>query len=214
MAILKIKDETGKFVDIPAIQGAPGKDGAIQYEAGENITIDGNVISASGGITLNDVKAITGELENLSTEDKSSLVNAINEAMNNGGITELTGDIVMQNLSAGIYLLNGNCTLFYQTGQIAERFIFAYPEREKEILFVTKSSYGNASLSYCILFVGNYIKIYDCIFYKTYSYLYSNILTMNNTTSYTPTSDYNPTTKKYVDDSIKAAITTTLEGGY
>lgn len=30
-------------------KGADGKDGAIQYEAGENITIEGNVISASGG---------------------------------------------------------------------------------------------------------------------------------------------------------------------
>lgn len=30
-------------------KGADGKDGAIQYEAGENITIEGNVISAKGG---------------------------------------------------------------------------------------------------------------------------------------------------------------------
>lgn len=48
MAILKIKDETGKFVDIPAIQGPPGKDGAIQYEAGEGIKIEDNVISVDG----------------------------------------------------------------------------------------------------------------------------------------------------------------------
>ena len=47
MAILKIKDETGKFVDIPAIQGVPGKDGAIQYAAGDGIKIEGNVISAN-----------------------------------------------------------------------------------------------------------------------------------------------------------------------
>ena len=48
MAVLKIKDETGKFIDIPAIQGAPGKDGAIQYAAGDGIKIDGNVISVDG----------------------------------------------------------------------------------------------------------------------------------------------------------------------
>lgn len=36
----------------------------------------------------------------------------------------------------------------------------------------------------------------------------------NNTYAYTPTSDYNPATKKYVDDSIAAAITTTLGGSY
>lgn len=52
MAILKIKDETGKFVDIPAIQGAPGKDGAIQYVAGEGIEINDNVISCTNSGTL------------------------------------------------------------------------------------------------------------------------------------------------------------------
>lgn len=40
------------------------------------------------------------------------------------------------------------------------------------------------------------------------------LLPTNNTTSYTPTSDYNPATKKYVDDTITAAITTSLEGSY
>ena len=64
MAILKIKDETGKFVDIPAIQGAPGKDGAVQYEAGEGIEIEDNTIS----INENKIKeyiteAITTALE-------------------------------------------------------------------------------------------------------------------------------------------------------
>ena len=41
-----------------------------------------------------------------------------------------------------------------------------------------------------------------------------NYLSKNNTTSYTPTSDYNPATKKYVDDAITTAITTSLEGSY
>lgn len=40
------------------------------------------------------------------------------------------------------------------------------------------------------------------------------VLTKNNTTAYTPTGDYNPSTKKYVDDSIKTAIGTALEGSY
>ena len=40
------------------------------------------------------------------------------------------------------------------------------------------------------------------------------LLPTNNTTDYTPTSDYNPATKKYVDDSIASAITTSLEGSY
>lgn len=36
----------------------------------------------------------------------------------------------------------------------------------------------------------------------------------SNTTKYTPTNDYNPATKKYVDDSIANSITNTLEGSY
>lgn len=34
----------------------------------------------------------------------------------------------------------------------------------------------------------------------------SNILTKDNTTEYTPTSDYNPSTKKYVDDAINSIV--------
>ena len=40
------------------------------------------------------------------------------------------------------------------------------------------------------------------------------VLSKTNTTPYTPTSDYNPATKKYVDDAITTAITTSLEGSY
>lgn len=42
----------------------------------------------------------------------------------------------------------------------------------------------------------------------------SNYLSKTNTTSYTPTGDYNPATKKYVDDAISSAITTSLEASY
>lgn len=40
------------------------------------------------------------------------------------------------------------------------------------------------------------------------------VLTKTNTTSFTPTSDYNPATKKYVDDSISYSITDALGGSY
>lgn len=42
----------------------------------------------------------------------------------------------------------------------------------------------------------------------------STVLTKTNTSSYTPSANYHPATKKYVDDSIAAAITTTLESEY
>ena len=40
------------------------------------------------------------------------------------------------------------------------------------------------------------------------------ILARDNRVAYTPSHDYNPATKKYVDDSIATAITTVLEGEY
>lgn len=39
------------------------------------------------------------------------------------------------------------------------------------------------------------------------STLRGEVLTKSNTTSYTPTSDYHPSTKKYVDDSVSTANT-------
>lgn len=42
----------------------------------------------------------------------------------------------------------------------------------------------------------------------------STVLTKTNTTSFTPTADYHPATKKYVDDAIAGAITTALGGSY
>lgn len=47
---------------------------------------------------------------------------------------------------------------------------------------------------------------------KTYADTY--FLKKNNTTVYTPTADYHPATKKYVDDSIADNITNVLGGSY
>lgn len=40
----------------------------------------------------------------------------------------------------------------------------------------------------------------------------TNILTKNNTVEYTPVDDYNPATKKYVDDSVPDVATTSMAG--
>jgi len=41
MSLLRIKNADGTWFHIPAINGKPGKDGAIQYVAGDGIKIDG-----------------------------------------------------------------------------------------------------------------------------------------------------------------------------
>ena len=42
----------------------------------------------------------------------------------------------------------------------------------------------------------------------------SDVLTKNNTTVYTPTANYHPATKKYVDDAIQDSITQVLSANY
>ena len=96
MSILKIKDANGNWQDIPAIKGKDGKDGEV---------------------TLEQLKSITGELENLSTEDKSNLVNAINEAFTSassgGGITYFTGgNFQPTEQPTGMYFMS------YKTGTV------------------------------------------------------------------------------------------------
>jgi hypothetical protein len=46
MAKLKFKNSKGEWESIAAFQGEPGKDGAIQYNAGEGVKIENNTISA------------------------------------------------------------------------------------------------------------------------------------------------------------------------
>ena len=49
---------------------------------------------------------------------------------------------------------------------------------------------------------------------KLVSRLDTQYLNKTNTTTFTPTGDYHPATKKYVDDAIAASITTSLEASY
>ena len=54
----------------------------------------------------------------------------------------------------------------------------------------------------------------DLIYYLDNETAYKNVLTKNNTTAYTPTNNYNPATKKYVDDAIANSVTAVLGGEY
>lgn len=45
---------------------------------------------------------------------------------------------------------------------------------------------------------------------KVKEYMGSNFLSKTNTTSYTPTGDYHPATKKYVDDNVCGSYTLAL----
>jgi len=165
----------------------------------------------AGGVSLEEVTAITGELENLGTEDKSNLVNAINEVLaNGGGITELTDyTVLLSSLEAGVYLLKGVTWLQYGSSLT---YSYSLSSNLSSILIVVK----NGVTPFGYVFDRGYI---TCIssnlnYYNPKKIDLRKIITSDNKTEFTPTEDYNPVHKKYVDDAITNAITTTLEGSY
>lgn len=81
-------------------KGADGKDGAIQYEAGENITIEGNVISAKGGGGASIYKMFK-----YNNPEKALVLNDLK-----------CGDILVSNGAiAYITFLNNNATIIFNT---------------------------------------------------------------------------------------------------
>ena len=86
--------------------------------------------------------------------------------------------------------------------------------------YLVNTEIKNANYRYALAVRGTWTNdIFTCSYIMTvqdsYSFILSNqVLTKTNNDSYTPTSNYHPATKKYVDDSIAAAITTTLGGSY
>ena len=86
--------------------------------------------------------------------------------------------------------------------------------------YLVNTEVKNANYRYALAVRGAWANdVFTCSHIMTvqdsYSFVLSNqVLTKTNNDSYTPTGNYNPATKKYVDDSIAAAITTTLGGSY
>ena len=193
---------------------------------GENLTIDENgVVSASGGeikfysiyldTTLNQNSTLY--LHNLSSPYNTELKEFISNVM-----TECAN----KNYNSILILIRFKCNNSIQ--------------QVPYLLLAFDSTYkiSSANNKYRVVSIGNEV-LQNRIFYKyridingTWSdnvFIVSTIigsrdkhefistetgLTKTNTSSYTPTGDYNPATKKYVDDAITTAITTSLEGSY
>lgn len=257
MSVLKIKDSQGNWVNIPAIKGADGKeydDTKIKQDISNLKKLEN--IDEVGIERIKDIaKEITGELENLETEDKTNLVNAINEALNSGGgsdfpyynlisewtkfnlfypsyvnltdeettnlFSKLLTDIYKEPNHLGkfeFYRIQGdlNCFKLFGTvyiniksnnmGFLGTGYVYSGNSNAPE-----NSLIYNVPLSISGRWSGdNYI----CNSVYISSYKQIKFLSTSNTTSYNVTNDYTPAHKKYVDDAIASAITTTLEGEY
>ena len=207
--------------------------------------------------TKEEVKAITGELENLGTEDKSNLVNAINEiaGSSGGGDTNYTIHIDYETWGSSDFrksyfqnvindMKNGKKPIIftkYNNATQASTYgsdIYVAPtitndlntysgtlyfKTMKESRCISGSSMGKPALIYAyftqkISVTVNNGTVTDVTTptenSNVQNAVVNNLLTMTNLTAYDVTGDYHPAHKKYVDDAIKSAITTTLGGSY
>lgn len=206
------------------------------------------------------IKEKMGNLEDLETEDKSSLVGAINEINNKPS----GGDLPYKFCELEALNFNGREFTLYTTTTIKtkiQEFLQECYDEKKEPLFVLKtgkSSFSSSSFDVVVPFSGSltsnhrlsqkptmgyigrvsgiwaydYGSIYDKTT-KNYKCMMANllysiniqwsgdtltvtsitskgtnipILPLDNNFAFTPTNDYHPSTKKYVDDTVASAV--------
>ena len=144
-----------------------------------------------------------GTLSDLATTDKSSIVAAINEVKSSGGgdvLDNLTYDSTKDiiNSSANLLLENSASVAAYN-GTFRGDITIGQLGANKWAYRISPITGFSTSVDVtCTL--GN--KVHS-LANKADS---NDVLTKTNTAAFTPTGDYQPATKKYVDDAIKTAI--------
>lgn len=184
-------------------------------------TINGNSIVGSGDIT------ISGGSEPLSYWLKSELTSTTNWDgiidLPSGDLTKLT-NIIKEVYDSGqdffnLLVTTANyrktpITFTYSNNSIQVKAtnisLFAIASNNRITNNVTNYQIFSIQLSLSISWSGDVPTVLSArVFTDKSSYL-----STENTGIYTPTSNYHPATKKYVDDAIASAITTTLGGSY
>ena len=194
-------------------------------------------VDLSNYYTKTEVKQITGELTNLNTEDKSSLVNAVNEVFNKPTTTLLenkTIDLNNLDIEYGTYIISGSDTVIKYNHDSEKPLT----QHSKCVLLLGKTDFipssGYAG-SYAIIFInplsggfnmkcynnrGSTTVTFDQIVHKNKNCEIFGLYNFFNklpTSSLVPTSDNQLVNKKYVDDqvgninTILATLTTVSE---
>jgi hypothetical protein len=235
------------------INGIDGKDGVIQYIAGDNITIENNVISAEVPTKTSDLTNDSNFLEStdLKTINGNSLVGSGDITISGGSdlpIYLLVSDaqyISIVGTSSGFTGFTENdranlgkiITEAFKKNYVAFNLMLYCVQGGLPMLEPDKINLQSKPVSITFFATGIKKKRYDASSSRNFmnyqldvfgtwnedTFTLNNLilrknqfdmLTLDNTMSYTPTSNYNPATKKYVDDAIASAITTTLGGSY
>lgn len=196
------KDETNELLD-------KKQDKLI---AGDNIKIENNIISAiSSGIEGLYSFVTQNKLSNLDETDKINMANILKDAYTKGytsfgllvtykdGSTTVKQDIFMNNHNSGFAGLQTKPSylwLYTYACSSDGRFINDYYMN----LEVKQLAVNN------IIWNGDTPTVSSFTYYDTTKYapLTTSVLTTYNTTPYTPSKNYHPATKKYVDDLPKS----------
>ena len=175
--------------------GRDGRDGYVQYTAGDNITIENNVISATGGSSTKvyniDYNATNNEYVSYFTQwidDLKKATPVVIIVKRDYSIT--TGEISWNNYS------EGNGTLQLTTGfcwGAGTSSAYGVSYRNSGFMGRTATVTNDAVVSVAGWFANTDGSAITGA---------SNLLGVNNTTAYSVTNDYNPAHKKYVDNSI------------
>lgn len=166
--------------------------------AGDNIRLENNTISA-------EINTFTIDYYSLKTEDAETLIKVI--------------DLVKAGKNFQLYAFLGSekllCTDVRNYTSNSPYFYFTNPRP-----FGDTTKYGISYTNYYYYVVTLDIRNKKATQTNDYNLVlksnqvYNLPLGVHNTSAYTPTGDFNPSTKKYVDDSIKSAITDVLGGTY
>lgn len=202
------KGDTGEqgIQGIPGEQGPQGVQGPIGPEGPPG---------PAGGISIEEVKVITGELENLTTEAKDNLVNAINEvASNSGGGTSFyriktTDYLVDSNNTWNLNLANLLTPILQEN--LDKPFLLQVDDgNKKSVLFnifyetPTKDLSNKSEYIYGVHFKSNGELVFKQFTMSIYYTLSTGIISVNNIQG---TREWDTcATKKYVDDAIASAI--------
>lgn len=230
-ATITITDKNGTTTTtindgVNGTNGTNGRDGAIQYTAGDNITIENNVISATGGDLSNyytksetnslihdsgDAKIYefkvsgnivignnTSQINITDTNDKARM----GEIITNGYKYGLTGINLRDKTVSSSYFMGFDTNLSTKpTTVYFQGFIFP----------TVNSTSAYHIMDAWIQVTGTWSgDVFTCTA-LTINFTANNsgkgyITTWQNENAVTPTSDYHPATKKYVDDTISNKI--------
>ena len=195
--------------------------------AGNNITIEDNIISASGGNIPTYVYADYTVPTGIISDEKflSEISQSITNCLTSGASAKARIDLRSGTLSDGdIVSVAYTCSSTIATTRTAftyysdNQWLNKYIETDKlhyymRYKLMVSGTWSNNVFNATRIVSDTYTSS-KTLSMVSPSYINANLLTKINTSSYTPTSDYNPATKKYVDDSISSAITDALGGSY